>query len=117
LWGFGTSGDLSTSLTLFGLESAQTGGNTDLSQWQSGLWSTVNTKLDGWTGGISGTAVNRVVLTGNDANAAYVLTYDGSHVTQEQMPDGVSGLLGIWAAPTNEIFAVGAKGAIVFKKP
>jgi hypothetical protein len=117
LWGIGSSGDLSTSLWLYGLESAETGGNSDLSKWQTGAWATISTGFGGWTGGISGIAPNRVVMTGNDANHSYVFTYDGTNVTQEQMPDGVSGLLGIWAAPTGELFAVGAKGAIVFKKP
>jgi hypothetical protein len=117
LWGIGSATDTGATLWLFGLESAQTGGNSDLSVWQTGTWSTVNTKFAGWTGGISGTAADRVFITGNDGNQSYVLHYDGASVTQEQMPDGVSGLLGIWAAPTGELFAVGTKGAIVVKKP
>jgi hypothetical protein len=112
IWG-ARPADGSAVPMIFGLESAENGGSPDVSMWNGFTWSTLTTALDGWTGGVSGTAYNRVFVTGNEANRSFGLYYDGNSVTPEPMPDGVAGLLGIWAASSGEVFAVGAKGVIV----
>jgi hypothetical protein len=110
LWGTGTN-------TIF--EATPTGNSIDVGIWNGDAspsdWSTANTGFNGWLGGITGTAANRVFVTGtnNPKTKSVVISYDGIGTTQQEMPDGVTNLAGIWAASTGEVFAVGGSGAIV----
>jgi hypothetical protein len=63
-----------------------------------------------------GTAANRVFFVGLDTvnKASAVVYYDGTGFTSLAMPMGATDeLWGVWAAPTNEVFAVGESGLIL----
>jgi hypothetical protein len=81
-------------------------------RWNGASFDMINTGLGGYVYGLSGTAANRV-FAAMSYNGGAVVYYDGVGVTQQSIPAGTPPLYGIWAAPTGEVFAVGANGAII----
>jgi hypothetical protein len=64
--------------------------------------------------GLWGTAANRLFVSGYDFQYKGVLLYyDGQGFTRQAIPTGVGQLNAVWAAPSGEVFAVGAGGLIV----
>jgi hypothetical protein len=89
----------------------------NVERWNGSMWQNLSPGLDGALFGIAGTATDRVFAAGfaGQVAPAYatVLRWDGVGWTTEPLPMMVPELHGVWAAPSGEVFAVGAAGAIV----
>jgi hypothetical protein len=85
----------------------------------SGGWSALDPPVNGLAvNAITGTAANRVFAVGGDAQFSgdadgIVFVYDGVGWTTPTVPANLPALYDAWAAPTGQVFAVGAGGTIL----
>jgi hypothetical protein len=82
--------------------------------WNGMTWTPLNTGFNGTLTGLWGTASNRLFVSAYDSSyKGAILYYDGVGFTRQTLPSGLGSLQAVWAAPSGEVFAVGAGGLIV----